>query len=78
MKNAPSPNAARLLHTWMFSQEAQQMNVDIGGLRTAHPLVTDKPGRVPLKDIKTMKEDAAAVESQAEEIKTRYTQLFKV
>ena len=62
----------------MFTTHAQQLRVDVGGLRTAHPLVTDKPGRVPLKDIKTMKEDPAAVEQQAEEIKARYTQLFKV
>ena len=31
-----------------------------------------------LKDIKLMKEDAAGVEKQSEEIKKRYTQLFKV
>ena len=78
MKDAPNPNAARLFHTWMFSREAQQLNIDVGALRSAHALVTDKPGRTPLKDIKTLREDPAAVEQQAEEIKTRYTQLFKV
>jgi iron(III) transport system substrate-binding protein len=78
MKTAPNPNAARLFHTWMFSQETQQLIVDVGGLRSAHVLVTDKPGRRPLKDVKVLKEDAAAVEQQAEEIKAKYTLLFKV
>jgi iron(III) transport system substrate-binding protein len=62
----------------MFSQETQQLIVDVGGLRSAHVLVTDKPGRRPLKDVKVLKEDAAAVEQQAEEIKAKYTLLFKV
>jgi hypothetical protein len=35
-------------------------------------------GRKALKDIKTMKDDAAAVEKQGEEIKAKYTQIFKV
>jgi iron(III) transport system substrate-binding protein len=47
-------------------------------MRSAHALVKEKPGRTPLKDIKLMKDDAAAVEKQSEAIKTRYTQIFKV
>ncbi len=43
-----------------------------------HPQTKEKPGRKPFKDIKTMKEDAAGVEKIGEEIKTRYTKLFKV
>ena len=43
-----------------------------------HPQTKEKPGRKPLKDIKTMKEDAAGVEKTGEEIKARYTKLFKV
>lgn len=78
MKDAPNPNAARLLLSWMFSQEAQQLMVDFGGLRSAHALVKDGPSRKPLKDIKTLKDDPAAVESQAEEIKAKYAKLFKV
>ena len=38
----------------------------------------DKAGRKPLKDIKTMKDDAAAVEKESEEIKTRYTKIFRI
>jgi iron(III) transport system substrate-binding protein len=78
MKDAPNPNAAKLLHSWMFSQEGQQLLVDYGGLRSAHALVKEKPGRKPLKEIKTMKDDPAAVEAQADEIKARYARIFKV
>jgi iron(III) transport system substrate-binding protein len=77
-KNAPNPNAARLLQSWMFSAECQQLCIDIGGLRSVHALVKEKAGRTPLKDIKLMKDDAAAVEKEGEAIKRRYTQLFKV
>ena len=52
--------------------------VDFGGLRSFHPQVKEKTGHKALKDIKLMKEDAAGVEKQSEEIKKRYTQLFKV
>ena len=38
----------------------------------------EHPGRKPLADIKLMKEDPEGVEKGAEEIKRRYSQLFKV
>jgi iron(III) transport system substrate-binding protein len=78
LKDAPNPNAARLLQSFMFSPECQQLMVDVGGLRSFHALVKDKAGRTPLAEIKLMKDDAAAVERQAEEIKARYTKYFKV
>jgi iron(III) transport system substrate-binding protein len=78
MKDAPNPNAARLLQSFMFSPECQQLMVDWGGLRSFHALVKDKPGRKPLSEIKLMRDDAAAVEQQAEEIKARYTRYFRV
>jgi iron(III) transport system substrate-binding protein len=78
MKAAPNPNAARLLHSFMFSAECQQLMVDAGGLRSFHALVKDKAGRKPLRDIKLMKDDAAAVEKQADDIKARYVKYFKV
>ena len=43
-----------------------------------HPQTKEKAGRTPFKDIKTMKDDAAQVEKLGDEIKARYTQLFKV
>ena len=78
MKDAPNPNAARLLQSFMFSTECQQLMVDWGGLRSFHAQVKEKEGRKLLKDIKLMKDDPAAVETQAEQIKARYTQYFKV
>jgi iron(III) transport system substrate-binding protein len=78
MKNAPNPNAARLLHSFMFSAECQQLMVDWGGLRSFHALVKEKPGRKPLREIKLMKDDPAAVEKQADDIKARYAKYFKV
>ena len=77
-KNAPNPNAARLFQNYCFSAECQQLIIDVGALRSVHALTKEKPGRKPFKEIKTLKEDAAAVEKQSEEIKVRYTKLFKI
>jgi iron(III) transport system substrate-binding protein len=77
-KAAPNPNAARLFQSFCFSLECQQLIIDVGGLRSLHPHVKEKAGRKPLNDIKLMKEDPAGVEKQGDEIKKRYTQLFKV
>jgi iron(III) transport system substrate-binding protein len=77
-KSSPNPNAAKLFQSFCFSRDAQQLIVDIGGLRSVHPQTNEKTGRKPLKDIKTMKDDAAAVESEGDAIKTRYTKLFHV
>src|SRR5712675_1537985 len=44
-KNAPNPNAARLFQSFCFSPEAQQLCIDVGGLRSLHPQTKDKPGR---------------------------------
>jgi len=77
-KAAPNPNAARLFQQFCFSPECQQLIVDVGGQRSLHPLVKEKAGRKPFKEIKTLKEDAAGVEKNAEEIKAHYTRLFKV
>jgi iron(III) transport system substrate-binding protein len=38
----------------------------------------EKPGIRPLKDIKLMKEDPAGVEKSADDIKKRYSQIFRV
>jgi iron(III) transport system substrate-binding protein len=78
LKDAPNPNAARLLQSFMFSVECQQLMIDWGGLRSAHALAKEKEGRRPLKDIKLMKDDPAAVEKQADDIKARYLKYFKV
>ena len=54
------------------------MLVDLAAQRSFHRPVKEKPGRKPLSEIKLRKDDAAPVEAQAEEIKTRYTQLFRI
>ncbi len=77
-KAAPNPNAARLLQAWMSTVECQQLCIDHGGLRSVHAQAKEKPGRTPLANIKLMKDDAAAVEKEAESIKKRYSQLFGV
>ena len=78
LARAANPNAARLFYAWSMTAEAQQLNVDIGALRSVHPLVKDRPERKKLSDIKTLREDAAAVADQADDIKARYLKLFKV
>jgi iron(III) transport system substrate-binding protein len=78
MAHAPNPNAARLFYAWSMTAEAQQLNVEVGALRSVHAMVKDRPGRKKLSDIKTLREDAAAVVDQADDIKARYLKLFKV
>src|SRR4029450_9006937 len=78
MARAANPNAARLVYAWAMTAGAQQLNVEVGALRSVHPLVKDRPERKKLSDIKTLREDAAAVADQADDIKARYLKLFKV
>jgi iron(III) transport system substrate-binding protein len=75
---APHPNAARLFQAWLHTRETQQFFTDFTAQYSVHPQVTPKPGRRKISDIKLMKEDAAGVEKTADEIKTRYTRLFRV
>jgi iron(III) transport system substrate-binding protein len=77
-KAAPNPNAARLFQSYCFSPECQQLCIDIGGLRSVHPQIKEHTGRTLLSKIKTMKDDAAAVLKNGEQIKARYTKIFRV
>lgn len=43
-----------------------------------HPQTKERPGREPFSEIKTMKEDAAGVERDADDIKARYVKIFHV
>ena len=58
--------------------EAQQILVDFAAQHSLHAQVKEKPGRRKLSEIKLMRDDPAGVEKAAEEIKTRYAQLFKI
>jgi iron(III) transport system substrate-binding protein len=77
-KNAPNPNAARLFQNWMHSREAQQYLVDWARQYSAHAETKEKPSVRALRDIKLMKEDPAAIVKEADNIKKRYAQIFKV
>jgi iron(III) transport system substrate-binding protein len=77
-QGAPNPNAARLFQNWLHSREGQQFFVDFTGQHSAHALVTSKPGRKKLADIKKWRDDPAGVEKASDEIKARYQQLFRV
>jgi iron(III) transport system substrate-binding protein len=77
-KAAPNPNAARLFQAFCFTAECQQLVLDVANMHSFHPMVKEKPGRKPFREIKVMKEDAAAVEKEAEQIKARYTKIFRV
>jgi iron(III) transport system substrate-binding protein len=77
-KAAPNPNAARLFQNWMHSREAQQFLVDWARQYSPHAQTVEKPGIRRLADVKLMREDPEAIEQGADEVKRRYTQIFKV
>src|ERR1700709_2856761 len=77
-KASPNPNAAKLFQSFCFSRDAQQLIIDAGGLRSAHPQTKERAGGKPFKDVKTMKDDAAAVEKESDAIKARYTKIFRI
>ena len=78
MARAPNPNAARLFYAWSMTAEAQQLNVDVGALRSAHPRVKDRDDMRKTADIKTLREEASVVADKADEIKAQYVKFFKV
>ena len=78
LKDRPNKNAGALFQSDCFTPEAQQLLIDVGGLRSMHPQTKEKPGRRPFAEIKKMKDDAAGVEKSSEEIKARYSKLFGV
>jgi iron(III) transport system substrate-binding protein len=75
-RSAPSPNAARLFQSFLFSAEGQELLVRASALCSFHALVQERPGRRTLSSIKLMKSDPVAMEAQREEIKARYSRIF--
>jgi iron(III) transport system substrate-binding protein len=75
-KAAPSPNAARLFQSFLFSVEVQQGLIDAFGMCSFHRLAKEKAGRRPLSTIKLIKSDPEAMEAQREDIKARYRSIF--
>ena len=76
MKEAPHPNAAKLFQNYLYSLEGQQALIDIGLMRSFHDQAKEPAGIPSFKDIKVMKEDAAAVVDQVDKIKERYRKAF--
>src|SRR3954451_557567 len=76
--SAPHPNAAKLFQAWLHSRETQQFFSDFTAQYSPHAQVQSRPGRRNISDIKLMKDDPAALEAAAEDIKTRYAKLFRV
>jgi iron(III) transport system substrate-binding protein len=74
--SAPHPNAARVLQNFLYTAKVQQLLVDQGGLRSVHPDVKEPANRTPLKDIKLLPDDPAAMLPHVAEIKKRYTEIF--
>jgi iron(III) transport system substrate-binding protein len=77
-QDAPNPNAARLLQSYLFSVEAQQVSVDTFAHHSAHALVKEKSGRAPLAGIKLLTCDPTELSARSEEIKERYSKIFGV
>lgn len=76
LKEAPHPNAAKLFQNYLYTLEGQQTLIDVGFMRSFHAQAKEPPGIPDFKDIKVMKEDAAAVVDQVEKIKERYRKAF--
>ena len=77
-RSAPNPNAARLFQSFFFSAEGQQLLVDGFAHRSFHAQIKEKAGHTPLSSLKLLKADPAQVLAQSEDIKARYTRIFKV
>jgi iron(III) transport system substrate-binding protein len=75
-RTAPSPNAARLFQSFVFSAEGQEILVRASAVCSFHALVPERPGRHSLSSIKLMQSDPAAMEGQREEIQARYSRIF--
>jgi iron(III) transport system substrate-binding protein len=74
--DAPHPNAARVFQNFLYTAKAQQLVVNEGGTRSAHPDVKEPVDRTPLAQIKLLADDPAGMLPQVNEIKKRYAALF--
>ena len=78
MERAAHPNASRVFCNYLFSLACQQIMSDVGELRSFHPGVKEKPGRMPLGQIKLLRSTAAELEANGEEVKRHYSAIFGV
>ena len=77
-EQAAHPNAARVFADYLFSLKCQQIMSDEGALRSFHPGVKEKAGRVPLTAIKLLRSTPAELAANAEDVKKRYAAIFGV
>ena len=75
-KDAPHPNAAKLVTEFIFAKESQQLLADKEGLYTGHPDVTYPTDKPKLKDLKLLPADADELEKRNAEIKKRFVEYF--
>ena len=73
---SPHPNAARVFENFIYTPKVQQMMVDVGGQRSAHPEVKEPADRTPLAQIKLLPDDPAGMMPQVADIKKKYTAIF--
>ena len=74
-KEAPHPNAARLLVNWLMGRDAQQIVVNAGA-RSYHPDARDTAERPPLANLKLWQADPILLAAESELIKQIYEQFF--
>ena len=73
---APHPNAARVFENFIYTAKVQQMMVDLGGQRSAHPEVKEPADRTPLAQIKLLPDDPEGMMPPVADIKKKYTAIF--
>jgi iron(III) transport system substrate-binding protein len=78
LKDAPHPNAARLLMSFLFSEKGQRYMVDKGSYRSLYPGIPAPAGALPLAEIKALTADPTDIAKASEEVKRRYAEYFGI
>ena len=65
-----------MFENFVYTPKVQQLLVDVGGQRSAHPDAKEPAGRTPLSQIKLLPDDPAGMMLQVADIKKRYTAIF--
>ncbi len=76
LKDARSPNAARLFAQYMITPGAQQM-IAAGGIHSSRIDVAPPPGQPALKDVKFIPVDLDLIEHQGRALKARFSEIFQ-
>jgi iron(III) transport system substrate-binding protein len=76
LKDAKSPNAAKLLARFMISPAAQSI-IATSGIHAVLPSVAPPPGMPTLGDVKALPIDLAYVEEHNRDLKARFNEIFQ-